>query len=94
MTTTIKVHIKTKCKFCNGKAYLPNGKAKHCSGEIYTQYQKCSYCDESGLSPKWISLLEFIALMDKVDPMQPDYQSLAQVEPTSQYQDSLDSSGI
>ena len=94
MTTTMKVHIKTTCNFCNGQAYIPNGEVTSCTGEIYTQHKKCCYCDESGLMSRWISLLELIYIMDQLDPMQPDYQSLVEVEPTSQYQDSLDSAGI
>ena len=94
MSTTIKVHIKTDCNFCNGQAYISNGKAESCSGEFYTQHKKCGYCDETGLMSRWISLLELINIMDQLDPMQPDYATLAEVEPTSQYQDSLDSAGI
>lgn len=94
MTTTIKIHIKTECQFCDGQAYISQGKAESCTGEIYTKYRKCGYCDESGLMSKWISLVELINHMDQINVMEPDYLALAEVEPTSQYQDSRDSAGI
>jgi hypothetical protein len=33
-------------------------------------------------------------LLDRAISMEPDYQELARVQPTSQYQDSRDSAGI
>ena len=92
--TTTKVQIKTTCDYCNGKAYIPLRKTKSYCGEIYTRYLPCNYCEGTGLLPKWISLVEFIIMIDAIDPMQPDYEALSQHEPTSQYQDSRDSAGI
>jgi hypothetical protein len=94
MTTTIKIHIKTECQFCAGQAYLPQGEAESCTGELYIKHRKCVYCDESGLMSKWISLVELINHMDQINVMEPDYLALAEVEPTSQYQDGRDSAGI
>jgi len=94
MTTTIQVHIKTKCNFCNGEAYTPIGKAEDINGEIYTRYQACGYCQATGLRERWISLIDFVSMLDEVDPMEPDYEYLAQQEPTSQYRDSRDAAGI
>lgn len=94
MTTTIKIHIKITCKYCNGSAYIPIGQEKDYKGEFYTRYQPCSYCEGSGLASRWISLKEFINLIDKVDTFESDYLVLAEKEPVSQYQDSRESAGI
>ena len=94
MTTTIKIHIKTVCKYCDGKAYFPVGPATSYNGEIYTMYKPCGYCDGTGLMEKWISLSELVELIEKADPLEVNYQSLAETEPVSQYQDNRDSAGI
>ena len=35
MTTTIKVHKKTNCRYSNSQVYFPIGEAKSCTCEIY-----------------------------------------------------------
>jgi hypothetical protein len=94
MTTTIKVKILTDCEYCKGKAYIPAREAKDSKGEIYTQYVPCRHCSGSGMSEKVVSLVEFIRLIETVDIFEPDYKSLAEREPISQYVDSLEAAGI
>jgi hypothetical protein len=93
-TTTIKVKILTDCEFCEGRAYIPIGEAEDFSGGIYTKYTPCIYCDGSGLRTKYINLVDFIRLIETIDIFEPDYKALAEIEPTSQFQDSSESAGI
>ena len=90
----MKVHIRTTCSFCDGEAYLPVCEAVSYTGEHYTQHRRCAYCLGSGEQEKWVSLREFADLLERATSMEPDYQELARVEPTSQYQDSRDAAGI
>ncbi len=90
----MKVHIRSTCSFCDGEAYLPVRETMSCTGERYTQYHRCSYCLGSGEQDKWVSLREFADLLERATSMEPDYQELARVQPTSQYQDSRDAAGI
>ncbi|MFC1923360.1 hypothetical protein ACFLY4_08725 [Chloroflexota bacterium] len=90
----MKIHIRTTCSFCNGEAYLPVREAMSYTGERYTQHRRCAYCLGSGEQDKWVSLREFVDLLERATSMEPDYQELARVQPTSQYQDSLDAVGI
>ena len=90
----MKVHIRITCSFCEGEAYLPVREAVSCTGEQYTQHRRCAYCLGSGEQEKWINLREFAALLERATSMEPDYQELARVKPTSQYQDSRDAAGI
>ena len=93
-TTTIKINILTECVYCDGKAYVPVGEVEDSKGEKYTRYIPCKYCEGSGLREKFINLVDFIRLMETIDIFEPDYRSLAEVEPTSEYQDSKESAGI
>ena len=93
----IKIHILSTCTHCSGDAYLPSGEGEDANGHKYTRYIPCPMCEGSGNQTKWISLIEFIELFDEaanIDPLEPDYQELAQELPVSQYQDSRDSAGI
>jgi hypothetical protein len=92
--TTTKVRIQTDCKYCNGQAYIPIGRVKDNGDGIYTRYLPCDFCQGTGLMSQWISLVEFIHLIETTDVMEVDYQSLSESEPMTQYQDSLDSAGI
>jgi hypothetical protein len=60
----MKVHIRIPCWFCKGQAYLPAGEAESYTGERYIRYRKCAYCLGSGDQDKWVSLAEFIALLE------------------------------
>jgi hypothetical protein len=93
-TTKIKVKILTDCEFCEGKAYIPIEEAEDTKGEFYTRYIPCYYCEGSGLREKFINLVDFIRLIETIDIFEPDYRSLAEEKPTSQYQDSRESAGI
>ena len=90
----MKVQIRVTCSFCEGEAYLPVREAVSYTGEQYTQHRSCSYCLGSGEHDKWVSLREFADLLDKAIAFEPDFQELARVQPTSQYQDSRDAAGI
>ena len=90
----MKVHIRTICSFCDGEAYLPVREVMSYSGELYTQHRKCAYCLGSGEQDKWVNLREFADLLERATSMEPDYQELARVKPTSQYQDSRDAAGV
>jgi hypothetical protein len=90
----MKVHIRTTCSFCDGEAYLPSREAMSYTGERYTQHRRCACCLGSGEQEKWVSLREFADLLERATSMEPDYQELARVKPTSQYQDSRDAAGI
>jgi hypothetical protein len=94
MSTTVKVKILTDCVFCEGKAYIPMGEAIDSFGGIYTKYIPCSYCEGTGLRTKYINLVDFIRLVESIDIMEPDYEAMAEREPTSQYVDSLESAGL
>ena len=90
----MKVQIRVPCSFCDGEAYVPVREAVSCTGEHYTQHRRCAYCLGSGEQDKWVSLREFADLLERATSMEPDYQELARVKPTSQYQDSRDAAGI
>lgn len=51
-------------------------------------------CQGSGVQTRWISLGEFVDLLDHATVMAPDYAELARQQPVSQYQDSRDAAGI
>jgi hypothetical protein len=91
-----KVRILTRCDVCRGEAYLSKSEETSFTGEQYTRYEACRNCDGSGKAPKWIDLAELANLLDEVTsiPLQPDWQELAQEEPTSQYRDSREAAGI
>jgi len=93
----LKVHILTKCEFCDGEAYIQEGEAISMDGEVYTHYRPCYYCKGKGELEKWVRLDEFLEMLTTValaDPMEPDWLELAQRKSTSQYQDSRDAADI
>ena len=61
----MKVQVLTTCDACQGKAYVPMCQALDAKGEPYTRYQPCAHCEGSGLAPKWVSLQEFITLLQQ-----------------------------
>jgi hypothetical protein len=60
-----KVQVLTQCEHCQGQAYLPDGETESYTGERYTRYRPCPSCQGSGLRPKWISLADLAALLEK-----------------------------
>jgi hypothetical protein len=93
----IKVHILTICDHCGGEAYIPVGEVETYKGEKYARYVACPLCQGSGNQAKRISPIDLIDLLNEAankDPLEPDYQELAQEQPISQNQDSRDTAGI
>ena len=93
----IKVQILTRCTYCDGEAYLPQGEAISYTGESYQRYAPCPRCQGTGNITRWISLQEFADLLEKADLLGsflPDYDELSHKQPTSQFQDSRESAGI
>ena len=90
----IKVQILTKCKHCDGEAYLPVGESESYTGETYMRYEPCPQCQGSGKQTQWISLKEFADLLERAVSFEPDYLELASHKPISQYADSCDAAGI
>ena len=93
----IKIQILVPCSACNGEAYEPVGQASSYSGKKYTRYQPCAQCQGSGNQVIWVSLSDFLDLLEKVhtqDPMQPDYLELARKQPVTQYAESREAAGI
>ena len=93
----VKVQILTRCEHCNGEAYLPAGDTESYYGEQYTRYLPCPICQGSGKQTKWVSLREFANLLSdamNANPMEPNDLELPQKQPTSQFQDSRDATGI
>jgi hypothetical protein len=94
MTTSIKIKILTDCNYCQGKAYIPVGEAQDSKGGLYTQYVPCPQCGGSGHQEKYISLQDFVQLIETVDIFEPDYSQLSEREPVSQYVDSMEAAGL
>ena len=69
MTTTLKVQILDECQHCKGEAYLPIGEAVSHTGELYIQYKPCRFCEGTGEYPRWITLAEFIKLLEQENPL-------------------------
>ena len=93
----IKIQVLVSCSACNGEAYEPVGEASSYTGEQYTRYQPCPQCQGSGNQVIWVSLSDFLDLLEKVhtqDPMQPDYLELARKLPVTQYVDSREAAGV
>ena len=59
----VKVHILAQCEQCNGQAYLPAGEGEDHKGQKYPCYTPCPQCEGSGIQPKWVSLPEFVKLL-------------------------------
>ena len=90
-----KVYVLMRCTVCEGQAYFPLGEAESHTGEKYMRYVPCAACQGSGQAAKWVSMREFLDLLDAaatIDPMEPNYLKLAQKEPN--IQDSREAAGI
>ncbi len=62
-----KVQIQTKCWYCKGKAMMLVDELGFHTTDPTSRYLPCPYCHGSGDQEKWITLLEFIAMLN--DPM-------------------------
>lgn len=60
-----KFRILSKCEYCQGKAYLPEGEAEDYKGRKYIKYKACPHCEGTGLRGKWIELSEFADLLEQ-----------------------------
>jgi hypothetical protein len=72
---------------------VPVSEATSSTGEPYIRHISCPACQGSGTQAKRVPLSEFADLL-YADPMEPDYQRLAHMEPLSQFQDSREAAGI
>jgi hypothetical protein len=93
----VKVQIQTRCEHCDGEAYILVGEAIDANGNLYPRYLPCGYCQGSGEQARWVSLLEFLDLLEREaskDPMAPDWLELARRKPMTQYRDSCEAAGI
>ena len=90
----IKVRILDRCESCDGEAYVFVCEDIDTRGETYDRYQACEMCQGSGSRARWIGLRELSDLLERAISFEPDSASLAQEQPTSQYQDSRDSAGV
>ena len=59
-----KFRILSKCEYCRGKAYLPEGEAEDYMGRKYVRYKPCPRCKGTGMVGKWVSLVEFRLLLE------------------------------
>jgi len=50
-----KFRILSKCEYCQGKAYLPEGEAEDYMGRKYVRYKPCPRCGGSGMAAKWVA---------------------------------------
>ena len=71
---TVKVRTLSKCKDCDGQAYLPSGMGVDSRGVEYQRYLPCPKCNGSGQTGKWITLPEFQKLL-KVTECQHEHVS-------------------
>ena len=60
-----KIYVLTICEACQGKAYLPAGEAISSKGVPYLVHKPCSQCGGSGRQAQWVSLDEFMKLLDE-----------------------------
>ena len=60
-----KFRILSKCEYCQGKAYLPEGEAEDYLGRKYVRYKPCPRCQGSGMVAKWVTLAEFQQLLEQ-----------------------------
>lgn len=81
-----KVHIQVACSYCQGEAYVFHTQAG--------RYLPCEMCQGSGSQTRWVSLVEFVTMLDKAQAFEPDYAELASQVPGSQYRESRDAAGI
>ena len=61
----VKVRILSKCKKCDGQAYLPVREDLDFKGEKYMRYLPCSECEGTGMAGRWVDLTEFALLLDQ-----------------------------
>jgi len=60
-----KIHVLLKCEHCQGKAYLPEGEAEDYLGRKYIRYKPCPRCKGTGVSAKWVTLVELRQLLEQ-----------------------------
>jgi len=60
-----KIQIQARCAKCGGKAYVDPYEVVHESGESYTRYRACAYCLGTGDQTKWVTLPEFLDLINE-----------------------------
>ena len=61
----MKVQVLTTCELCKGAAYVHVCEALNAQGKPYMCYQPCANCEGSGLAPRWVSLQEFLSLLQQ-----------------------------
>lgn len=65
-----KFRILSKCEYCQGKAYLPEGEAADYMGRKYIRYNPCPRCKGTGMAAKWVALAEFRQLLEQNESLQ------------------------
>jgi hypothetical protein len=60
-----KFRILSKCEYCQGKAYLPEGEAEDYVGRKYVRYRPCPRCKGTGMAAKWVAFAEFRELLEQ-----------------------------
>ena len=60
-----KIQVLLKCEHCQGKAYLPEGEAEDYMGRKYIRYKPCPRCKGTGMSAKWVTLVELRQLLEQ-----------------------------
>jgi hypothetical protein len=61
----VKVRILSKCKKCDGRAYLQVGEEVDYKGDKYTRFSPCSECEGTGVSGQWVDLPEFFLMLEQ-----------------------------
>ena len=65
-----KIYVLLKCEHCQGKAYLPEGEAEDYMGRKYIRYKPCPRCKGTGMSAKWVTLVELRQLLEQSESLQ------------------------
>ena len=65
-----KFRILSKCEYCRGKAYLPEGETEDYKGRKYIRYKPCPRCKGTGMVAKWVALAEFRQLLEQSESLQ------------------------
>ena len=65
-----KFQVLLKCEHCQGKAYLPEGEAEDYMGRKYIRYKPCPRCKGTGMSAKWVTLVELRQLLEQSESLQ------------------------
>ncbi len=91
---TPKVQILTRCRACDGQAYVFERIDHEHAGEPYERFTACPACQGSGSAPHWVTLPEFADLLDRALALEPDWEELGHEEPISQIQDSRAAAGF